>query len=80
MYQGKVEKVRLIGVDTPPGYKEATAFTTRMVEGKTIRLEFDGPLRDPYGRLFKSAQQPTWEIKPSPKVIGDDWRTVFGGS
>ena len=54
------EKVRLIGVDTPetkkPGTpvqcfgKKATAFTTRLVEGREVRLESDVEARDRYGR------------------------------
>ena len=50
------EKVRLIGVDTPETVhpskpveyfgKEASVFTKRMVEGKQVRLEEDGPSVD----------------------------------
>lgn len=60
--EGKQEKVRLIGVDTPETVhplkpveyfgKEASDFTRRMVEGKKVRLEFDWQLRDKYGRLL----------------------------
>ncbi len=61
-YQGNKEKVWLIGVDTPekgqPGYKAAKAFTTRMVNGKTVRLEFDHTLRDRYGRLLAYVYSP----------------------
>jgi micrococcal nuclease len=56
------EKVRLIGVDTPetkaprqPGEafgQEASAFTTQLVEGKHVRLEFDVQRRDRYQRLL----------------------------
>jgi micrococcal nuclease len=59
---GRKEKVRLIGVDTPETVhpqkpveyfgKEASAFTRRMVEGKEVRLEFDWQQRDKYGRLL----------------------------
>ena len=49
-YQNAVEKVRFISVNTPereqPGYKAAKRFTTRMVEGKKVRLEFDHTPRD----------------------------------
>lgn len=48
---GKEERVRLIGVDTPETVhpkkpveyfgKEASAFTKRMAEGETVRLESD---------------------------------------
>lgn len=59
---GKHEKIRLIGVDTPETVhpskpveyfsKEASEFTKRMVEGKQVRLEFDWQKRDKYGRLL----------------------------
>jgi len=62
---GRIEKVRLIGVDTPETVhpqkpveyfgREASAFTKRMVEGQTVRLEEDGQSanRDRYGRLLR---------------------------
>lgn len=59
---GKVEPVRLIGVDTPesvkPGSpvecfgKAAAAFTRRELEGRRVRLERDAEPRDRYGRLL----------------------------
>jgi micrococcal nuclease len=60
--EGKKEKVRLIGVDTPETVhpnkpveyfgKEASEFTKKMVEGKKVRLEYDWQKRDKYGRLL----------------------------
>jgi len=60
--EGKQEKVRLIGVDTPETVhpskpveyfgKEASEFTKHMVEGKKVRLEYDWQKRDKYGRLL----------------------------
>ena len=60
--EGKIEKVRLIGVDTPETKhpkkpvqrfgKEAYLFTKEMVEGKEVRLESDQQRRDRYGRLL----------------------------
>jgi micrococcal nuclease len=62
IWNGKKEKVRLIGIDTPETVhpqkpveyfgKEASAFTKRMVENKVINLEFDQNQRDKYGRLL----------------------------
>jgi endonuclease YncB( thermonuclease family) len=56
VYRGVVEKVRLLGVDTPergqPLYGEATSFTASLVEGRVVRLEFDRRLRGRYGRLL----------------------------
>jgi micrococcal nuclease len=56
------EKVRLIGVDIPETkhsnrrledcIKEASAFTRKMVEGKTIKLAYDWQQRDKYGSLL----------------------------
>ena len=58
----KVETVRYIGVDTPetvhptrgiePYGIEASNFNKKLVEGKTVRLEFDVERRDRYGRLL----------------------------
>ncbi len=62
MFDGKEEKIRLIGVDTPetkhptkgvqPYGPEASAFTKEHLEGKDIMLEFDVQERDRYGRLL----------------------------
>lgn len=57
---GRLETVRLIGVDTPetkrgpaePGGPEASEFTRKMVEGQRVRLEYDKQLRGKYGRLL----------------------------
>ena len=59
---GRVEKVRYIGVNTPethhptrgeePGGREATEVNRRLVEGKSVRLELDVQLRDRYQRLL----------------------------
>ncbi|HEX9878705.1 MAG TPA: thermonuclease family protein [Candidatus Binatia bacterium] len=60
--QGKEEKVRYIGVNTPEtqhpakgiGYygREAATANSRLVEGRAVRLEFDVQQRDRYGRLL----------------------------
>ena len=59
---GSAERVRLIGADTPetvkpdwpvePWGREATTFTREFVSGVVVRLEYDGPKRDKYGRLL----------------------------
>jgi micrococcal nuclease len=61
-YQGRDERVRLIGVDTPEvswyGGKaecfgeEAGLYTRGRLDGRTVRLEFDVHLRDRYERLL----------------------------
>lgn len=58
MYNGKEEKVRLIGIDTPETdecfNQEATKKMSSLVESKNIRIEFDNSQseRDKYGRLL----------------------------
>ena len=59
---GRREKVRYIGVDTPesvkPGTpvqcfaKRASALNARLVEGEQVRLVLDAEERDRYGRLL----------------------------
>lgn len=59
---GRTERVRYIGVDTPesvkPGTpvqcfaKRASAFNKRLVAGETVRLVRDAEERDRYGRLL----------------------------
>lgn len=59
---GKDEKVRLIGVNTPesvkpgespqPFGKEAAEYTKKMLSGKKVYLAFDVQDRDKYGRLL----------------------------
>jgi micrococcal nuclease len=55
-------RVRLIGADTPETVKpnhpiepwgpEATEFTRRFVAGGEVRIQFDGPRSDKYGRYL----------------------------
>ncbi len=59
---GRSERVRYIGVDTPesvkPGArvqcfgKAAAAANRRLVAGREVRLEYDAEARDRYGRLL----------------------------
>ena len=59
---GRTERVRYIGIDTPesvkPGTpvqcfgKAASAYNHRLVEGQPVRLRFDAERRDRYGRLL----------------------------
>lgn len=54
--------VRLLGVDAPEksgGYRQAepfgdaaTAFMKRLLEGRDVRLEYDGPRKDQYNRTL----------------------------
>ena len=61
-WDGRRERVRLLGVDTPESVTpdrpvgcfgpEAAAFTERRLQGRTVRLEFDRERRDRFGRLL----------------------------
>lgn len=62
-YNGKNEKVRLIGIDTPesvhPNEEKNTEFgdmvsnySKKMLTGKNVQIEFDVQQRDKYGRLL----------------------------
>ncbi len=62
VYQGRDERVRLIGVDTPEvpwyGGKEecygvqAGLYARRRLSGRSVRMAFDADRRDRYGRLL----------------------------
>jgi micrococcal nuclease len=59
---GRLEKVRYIGVNTPevhhprkgeePGGRAAAAVNRGLVDGRRVRLELDTQSRDRYGRLL----------------------------
>lgn len=57
-----MDRVRLIGIDTPEVYggeepcgQEASDFTTQRLEGQQVRLEIGEDPEDPYGRLLAYA-------------------------
>lgn len=61
-FRGDVHTVRLLGIDTPETHHptkpvqcfgpEASEFTTQVLLGQTVELEFDQQRRDAYGRLL----------------------------
>jgi micrococcal nuclease len=61
-YEGREERIRLIGVDTPETVhpnkpveaygEEAKEYTKKKLEEKDIQIEFDVQERDRYGRLL----------------------------
>ncbi len=62
-YNGKNEKVRLIGVDTPESVhpnaekntefgNQVSNFSKKMLTGKQVQIELDVEQRDKYGRLL----------------------------
>lgn len=63
MYEGKEEKVRLIGIDTPESVHpdksknteygiQVSNYVKELIEEKEVKLEFDVSQRDKYGRLL----------------------------
>ena len=54
---GRLERVRYIGMDTPEvgesGYKSATEANRHLVVGRTITMQRDKTDRDKYGRLLR---------------------------
>lgn len=62
LVDGRSEKVRYIGMDTPETHKPGTpvqcygraasAYNARLVEGRRVRLVLDAERRDRYGRLL----------------------------
>ena len=71
--------VRLIGVDAPesaiPGEtpqplgKDAAAFTSRALEGRTVVLTFDEELVDPYERLLAYARLPRADHTHNERLV-----------
>ena len=65
---GRIERVRLIGVDTPErGQRwsaEATALTRARLEGRRAWLEYDVERRDRYGRLLAYV----WGAEPASRA------------
>lgn len=71
-------RVRLIGINTPesttrvePFGKEASAYTERQLEGKTVWLEKDVSETDRYGRALRYV----WLTKPPAEPTDKDIRT-----
>lgn len=63
LYQGKKEKVRLLGIDTPESVhpkksrntkwgKKTSDYTKKLLSGEKVYLHFDRQKRDCYGRLL----------------------------
>lgn len=63
IYEGKEEKVRLIGIDTPESVHpdksknieygtQVSNYVKELIQKKEVRLEFDVSQRDKYGRLL----------------------------
>ena len=53
---GKMESIRLIGINTPErgekGYREARDFVVELCHAKEVRIEFDRKQRDRYKRML----------------------------
>jgi micrococcal nuclease len=73
-YQGRKERLRFIGVNTPetkhptkgvqPYGPEASDYTKKALTGRQVWLEFDVGLRDQYGRLLAYI----WVEKPEGRI------------
>jgi micrococcal nuclease len=73
-YDGEPTSVRILGIDTPergePGFIEARERLARQIEGRVVRLSFDGPRkRDAFGRLLATVSVDGRPIDMTP------WRT-----
>lgn len=76
--QGSVQKIRLIGVNTPETKhptkgvefygKEASEYTTQQLLGKTVYLQKDVSETDKYGRLLRYV----WLAQPSSNPTKDE--------
>lgn len=53
---GNRERIRMLRIDTPERndkyYRDASRALQRLIENKTVRLEFEGRRKDPNGRLL----------------------------
>ena len=49
---GRVETVRLIGIDAPELRTESTVYARKQLQGQTVRLTYDRTPRDRYGRIL----------------------------
>ncbi len=69
------QRIRLLRIDTPersePGYEAATAALARLVKGKTVSLEGEGPKKDKYGRWlsYVFAQ----DVNVNLRMVEDGW-------
>lgn len=84
-FNGKEEKVRLIGIDTPesvhPDADRNTAagvtasdYTKALLKGKSVELEFDVQERDKYGRLLAYAYVDGYML--NKKLLEDGYAVV----
>lgn len=83
---GREDRVRYIGVDTPETVKpgapvgcfghEASRANTRLVEGRTVRLEVGEEPRDRYGRLLAYVYAPGERFVNEELVAGGYARTL----
>ncbi len=72
---GRVEDVRLLGIDTPETVDprrpvgcygpEASAYTKHLVTGRTVTLRYDRELHDRYGRFLAYV----WLAGPRPVFV-----------
>lgn len=83
--QGKKERVRMIGIDTPethhptkpvqPYGPEAEQFTRQQLQGQTVYLEFDVGQRDRFGRILAYI----WTSQPANDSDSEIRNKMFNG-
>lgn len=85
MVDGRREKVRYIGIDTPESVKPntpvqcfakaASAANRRLVEGRRVRLVLDVEERDRYGRLLAYVSRGDESV--NERLVRDGYATVL---
>ncbi len=85
-YDGKEEKVRLIGVNTPEIHgsskvaelygRKAAAYTEKLLQGREVRLEFDVQKRDKYNRLLAYVYLPDGTFV-NARLVADGYAQVM---
>ncbi len=83
---GRYEKVRLIGINTPETVdprrpvqyfgKEASRYTKKHLLGKTVYLQYDWQIRDKYGRLLAYVFLPDGTFF-NAKIVEDGYAFAF---
>ncbi|HPA47979.1 MAG TPA: thermonuclease family protein [bacterium] len=81
-YQGRTERIRMLCINTPErnqrGYEEATDALHDLVEGKSVRLEFEESgkeARDVYGRLL--AYLFVGDLNVNTELVRQGWSKHF---
>lgn len=85
-YNGKIERVRMLGIDTPESVhpdaskntqegKIASNYTKKLLENKSVKLEFGTEKRDKYNRILAYVWLDDELI--NLKLVSDGYAKVF---